>query len=133
MGAQDFSPRQRARQLRLNQTDAEGKLWTVLRARRLSGAKFRRQHPIGSYIVDFCCLEYALVIELDGGQHATQVEADQNRTIFLEQNGYTVLRFWNHEVLQNIEAVVTQITEALKNPHPGSLPRRADSWTHFLI
>jgi very-short-patch-repair endonuclease len=124
MGAQDFSPRQRARQLRLNQTDAEGKLWTVLRARRLSGAKFRRQHPIGSYIVDFCCLEYALVIELDGGQHATQVEADQNRTIFLEQNGYTVLRFWNHEVLQNIEAVVTQITEALKNPHPGSLPRR---------
>jgi very-short-patch-repair endonuclease len=125
MGAQDFSPRQRARQLRLNQTDAEGKLWTVLRARRLSGAKFRRQHPIGSYIVDFCCLEYALVIELDGGQHATQVEADQNRTIFLEQNGYTVLRFWNHEVLQNIEAVVTQITEALKNPHPGPLPRRA--------
>jgi very-short-patch-repair endonuclease len=124
MGAQDFSPRQRARQLRLNQTDAEGKLWTVLRARRLSGAKFRRQHPIGSYIVDFCCLEYALVIELDGGQHATQVEADQNRTIFLEQNGYTVLRFWNHEVLQNIEAVVTQITEALKNPHPGPLPRR---------
>jgi very-short-patch-repair endonuclease len=76
-------------------------------------------------MVDFCCLEYALVIELDGGQHATQVEADQNRTIFLEQNGYTGLRFWNHVVLQHIEAVVTQITEALKNPHPSPLPRRA--------
>ncbi len=124
MQPKDSIPRSRARQLRRNQTDAERKLWLWLRDRGLDGEKFRRQHPIGRFVVDFCCLERSLVIELDGGQHATQTEADQERTEFLEQNGYRVLRFWNHEVIGDMEAVLLQIDQALKNPHPGPLPGR---------
>lgn len=83
-----------ARQLRRSQTDAERKLWTRLRARQVNGLKFRRQHPIGRYIVDFCCPEHQLVVELDGGHHARQARADEHRTKFLVQLGYRVLRFW---------------------------------------
>jgi very-short-patch-repair endonuclease len=125
MEPQGFKVRDRARQLRHNQTEAEQRLWTRLRARQLCGAKFRRQHPIGPFIADFCCVEYGLVVELDGGQHAEQVEGDQRRSAFLERSGYRVLRFWDNEVLKNMEAVLERIAEALDYPHPYPLPVRA--------
>ena len=117
--------RDRARQLRHNQTEAEQRLWTRLRARQLCGAKFRRQHPIGHFIADFCCVEHGLIVELDGGQHAEQVEADQTRSAFLERRGYRVLRFWDNEVKEDIEAVLEQIAAVLSDPHPNPLPVRA--------
>ena len=116
--------RVRARRLRGEQTEAEGRLWARLRARQVSGAKFRRQHPIGRFIVDFCCLEYGLVVELDGGRHATQVEADQKRSAFLARRGYRVLRFWDHEVMENIDGVLEEIAAAVGHPHPCPLPGR---------
>ena len=105
--------RDRARQLRRHQTDVEGKLWSRLRARQLSGAKFRRQYPIGAFIVDFCCYERRLVIELDGGHHAERMDADQSRTDFFVSQGYRVLRFWNNEVIENIDGVLEQIAHTL--------------------
>jgi very-short-patch-repair endonuclease len=114
--------RDRARRLRQEQTDAERTLWWRLRARQVSAAKFRRQHVIGNFIVDFCCPERKLVVEVDGGQHVTKVEADRRRTQFLVQKGYTVLRFWDHDILINTEVVLQQIADALGNPHPSPLP-----------
>jgi len=105
--------RDRARQLRRNQTDVEGKLWSRLRARQLCGAKFRRQYPIGGFIADFCCYERRLVVELDGGQHAEHVDADQRRTDFFVSQGYRVLRFWNNEVIENIDGVLERIAHTL--------------------
>jgi len=105
--------RDRARQLRRDETDVERKLWSRLRARQLCGAKFRRQYPIGTFIADFCCYEQRLVIELDGGHHAEQLDADRNRTDFFVSQGYGVLRFWNHEVTENIDAVLEQISHTL--------------------
>jgi very-short-patch-repair endonuclease len=117
--------RQRARQLRRDQTDAEQTLWAHLRDRQLCGAKFRRQHPVGPFVADFCCPQRKLVVELDGGQHAAEVAADQKRSRFLEVQGYRVLRFWNHDVLGNTEAVLERIVEVLSDPHPCPLPGRA--------
>ncbi|MCQ8118827.1 endonuclease domain-containing protein [Methylomonas rosea] len=97
------------RSLRKNQTDAERVIWQQLRNRQLLGCKFRRQQVIGPFIVDFVCLEPKLVIEVDGGQHAEQQEYDQNRSHYLQQLGYRVLRFWNHEVLQDMPAVMGAI------------------------
>ena len=111
--------RDRARQLRNEQTDAEAKLWARLRARQISGVKFRRQHPIGPYVADFCCVEHRLIIEIDGGQHAEQMQSDQRRTAILKLHGFRVLRFWNNEVLANIDAVLEHIYQALSNPHPS--------------
>jgi very-short-patch-repair endonuclease len=105
-----------ARQLRKNPTEAEGVLWRHLRLRQLEGCKFRRQQPIGRYIVDFVCFENRLVIELDGGQHSEQVTYDAERSAWLREQGFRVLRFWNHEVLQNIEAVKQVIQEAVTPP-----------------
>lgn len=104
-----------ARSLRKNQTDAESLLWQLLRDRQLNQCKFRRQHPIEPYILDFYCHEQKLAIELDGGQHneRSAIEKDRDRTAFLEKQGITVLRFWNSEVLQNTEAVLEQIYNAL--------------------
>ncbi|MBI2088346.1 MAG: endonuclease domain-containing protein [Deltaproteobacteria bacterium] len=116
--------RDRARRLRRDQTDVERRLWARLRARRLCGAKFRRQHPIGNYIADFCCVERHLVVELDGGQHAVQAEADRRRSAFLVRRGYRVLRFWDSDITEEIEAVLQVIAEALSNPHPSPLPGR---------
>ncbi|MBI2466731.1 MAG: endonuclease domain-containing protein [Candidatus Rokubacteria bacterium] len=116
--------RARARQLRSSETDAERKLWWRLRGRQVLGAKFRRQHPVGPFIVDFCCPERALIAEVDGGQHATQADADRRRTAFLERQGYRVLRFWDNEVLRATEGVPQRIAEALQNPHPDPLPER---------
>jgi very-short-patch-repair endonuclease len=103
----------RARQLRRNQTKAELELWMRLRGRQL-GAKFRRQDRIGPYIVDFCCLERRLVIELDGGQHSEQMEADRKRTTYITSRGFRVLRFWNDRVLKETYAVLDQILCELK-------------------
>jgi very-short-patch-repair endonuclease len=117
--------RVKARQLRRDQTDAEQTLWARLRDRQLCGAKFRRQHPVGPFVADFCCPQRKLVVELDGGQHAEEVAADHKRSRFLEEQGYRVLRFWNHDVLQNTEAVLERIAEVLSDPHPCPLPGRA--------
>lgn len=98
-----------ARKLRKQQTDAENLLWWLLRNRQLLNCKFRRQFVIESYIVDFVCLDAKLVIELDGSQHMQQGEEDRIRTTQLQQYGFTVLRFWNNDVLNNIEAVMEKI------------------------
>ncbi len=102
-----------ARALRTNPTEAERALWRHIRLRQLDGHKFRRQQPIGSYIVDFVCLEKKVIVELDGGQHAEQVTSDAERTAWLEAQGFRVLRLWNHEVLGDIWAVMEAIRAAL--------------------
>ena len=89
----------RARELRRNLTDAERALWQVLRNRQVSGYRFRRQAPIGPYVVDFVCFEIRLVIEVDGGQHIERADYDEGRTAWLEGAGFRVIRFWNNEVL----------------------------------
>lgn len=117
-----------ARHLRREQTEGEHRLWNALRSRQLNGLKFRRQHPLGPYIVDFCCPEFKLAIELDGGQHALQTDADERRSRVLAHKGYRVLRFWNHEVLENLDGVLHHIVEMAKpscfpspqpSPHMG--------------
>jgi very-short-patch-repair endonuclease len=99
----------RARKLRASQTEAERKLWYALRDRRLAGLKFRRQHPQGSYTLDFFCEAAGLVVEVDGGQHSE--ETDAARTAYLEANGLLVLRLWNNEVLGNLEGCLVRIRE----------------------
>jgi very-short-patch-repair endonuclease len=95
----------RARTLRKNMTDVERLLWGRLRDRQLGGYKFRRQHPIGPFFLDFVCLEKKLVIEVDGGQHAKNLDADVKRSNYLKERGYQVLRFWNNEVLEESQSV----------------------------
>ena len=102
------------RRLRREQTEAESLLWQNLRAKRLGGAKFRRQHLIGDHIVDFCCLRSRLVIEIDGGQHTEDTENDAARTARLEARGFKVIRFWNDNVLRNLEGVLTSSQDALR-------------------
>lgn len=104
----------RARELRKNMTDAERWLWQQLRNRDLSGFKFRRQRPVGPYIVDLVCLEKRIVIEIDGGQHVEKADHDEKRSQYLREKGLEVIRFWNHEVLQNGEAVLESIYSLLK-------------------
>ena len=104
--------RQYARELRQNSTDAEKHLWYYLRAKRM-GYKFKRQVPIGAFIVDFVCFEKRLIIELDGGQHLVSRSYDAHRTGELSQRRFQVLRFWNHDVLQQTEAVTEMIYKAL--------------------
>jgi very-short-patch-repair endonuclease len=114
----------RARGLRETMTDAERKLWYRLRNRQLDGHKFRRQHEIDPYIVDFVCAEAMLIVELDGGQHAEQQKYDDRRTRHLEAKGYRVLRFWNNDALMKIENVLEVILASLASPapHPDPLP-----------
>jgi very-short-patch-repair endonuclease len=101
----------RAKALRTRQTDAEQRLWYHLRAHRFMGLKFRRQCPVGRYIVDFMCLTPKLVIELDGGQHADEADYDDRRDRWLRAQGFTVLRFWNHDVLRDTDAVLERIRQ----------------------
>jgi very-short-patch-repair endonuclease len=114
---------QHARELRATQTDAENLLWNLLRNRRFCGVKFRRQHPVGGYILDFYCHESQLALELDGSGHASPDQAayDEGRTKALQGADITVLRFWNHDVLKNTEAVLESIHAALF-PSPGLRP-----------
>jgi very-short-patch-repair endonuclease len=110
----------RPQELRRNSTNAERKLWSILRNRALQSFKFRRQQPLGPFIVDFVCLERRLILEVDGGQHAEEASRDAQRTKWLEEQNFRVLRFWNNDVLGNPEGVAQQIAEALKrNPSPG--------------
>jgi very-short-patch-repair endonuclease len=109
----------RARNLRRFSTEAEKLLWSRLRARRLEGFKFRRQVWIGNYVADFLCAEARLVVEADGSQHADQVEYDGRRTIFLEQEGFSVVRIWNNDVTGNIEGVLSLIRDALLSGAPS--------------
>jgi very-short-patch-repair endonuclease len=111
-------PDERVRALRVTMTDAERRLWHALRDRRLSGYKFRRQRPIGPFIVDFICIARRLIVEADGGQHADS-EYDRRRTAWLEACGWQVIRFWNNDILQNTEGVQQMILEALEAPSPS--------------
>ena len=109
-----------ARSMRAAPTDAEAVIWRQLRAHRFVGNKFKRQQPIGKYIVDFVCFEAKLVVEVDGGQHNESV-ADSIRDAWLESQGFVVLRFWNNEVMQNLEGVLMRILELLApSPQPLS-------------
>jgi len=114
-----------ARELRNRETVAERNLWARLKSKQMEGVKFRRQQPIGNYIVDFVSLENRLVIEIDGGHHneAEIYADDEKKTAWLGKEGYRVLRFWNNEVLTNMEGVLEKIREAV-HPHLNPLPLR---------
>src|SRR4249919_1820184 len=103
------------RRLRREQTDAEARMWRCLRDRRLAGLKFRRQHRIGIYIVDFVCVEMRLVVELDGGQHLERAGDDERRTLFLQQRGFRVMRFWNDDALLRTDLVLEMIWAAARD------------------
>ncbi|MGE3150151.1 MAG: endonuclease domain-containing protein [Pseudorhodoplanes sp.] len=114
--------RAHARSLRSEMTDAEGRIWFRLRAHRFQGASFRRQIPIGPYIADFACLDARLIVEIDGGQHAsTHLTRDTVRDAWLQAQQFTVLRFWNSDVLTNLDGVLELIAEALAQAVPPSL------------
>ena len=104
----------RAKKLRQNMSEAETRLWHHLRAGRLNGYKFRRQQPMGNYIVDFVCVTPKLIIEADGRQHAEQTEYDQARSLYLNGLGFTVLRFWNDEILRQTDEVLAEILRVLQ-------------------
>ena len=104
----------RAKKLRQNMSEAETRLWHHLRAGRLNGYKFRRQQPMGNYIVDFVCVTPKLIIEADGGQHAEQAKYDQARSLYLNDLGFTVLRFWNDEILRQTDEVLAEILRVLQ-------------------
>jgi very-short-patch-repair endonuclease len=106
-----------ARKLRSASTDVEMVMWQRLRARQVEGAKFVRQFPIGPYIADFACRAAGLVVELDGGQHADNA-ADVARSRLIEAHGYTVIRFWNNDVVENLDGVLEEIRSALINTRP---------------
>ncbi len=113
----------KARQLRIDMTDAERRLWSALRGRRLKGYKFRPQHPLGPFIVDFACLEHRLVVEADGGQHADS-DDDRRRTAWLERRGWRVVRFWNNDILANPEGVQDVVLRELEVRARGAQARR---------
>jgi very-short-patch-repair endonuclease len=118
-------PSLRARELRHNATDAERKLWQKIRRRQVEGFRFRRQVPLGPYIVDFACLAAKLVVELDGSQHTedANVASDERRTAWLNSQGFRVIRFWNLDVLHNVDGVWESIAAALaeNDTSPSSL------------
>ena len=121
-----------AARLRREMTDAELALWFELRNRQLLDYKFRSQWTLGPYVADFCCLAARLVVEVDGGQHGKK--RDAGRTVWLEERGFRVIRFWNNDVLTNMDGVLTVIGEALEgrgeqkeeDPHPSPLPRAGE-------
>lgn len=112
-----------ARTLRRNETEAEKALWRVLRGRQLLGFKFRRQSPIAGFIADFLCEELRIIVEADGGQHADSA-ADRDRTLRLQAAGYQVIRYWNNDILTNLEGVLEDLRERMiaisngRTPHP---------------
>ena len=111
-----------ARNLRTLPTDAEATMWRQLRAHRFAGHKFKRQQPLGEYIVDFVCFEAKLIVEVDGGQH-NESAADGVRDAWLQSRGYRVFRFWNNDVLGNLDGVLTRLLEALTPSPSVPLPR----------
>jgi len=119
-----------SRQLRKDLTEAERALWARLRGYQVSGLKFRRQQPIGPYIVDFVCFEKKIVIEVDGGQHGEESvrQRDDERTAWLHGEGFRVLRFWNNEALANLEGLLEVIRQMMGDncPSPKSSPTRGE-------
>jgi very-short-patch-repair endonuclease len=112
-------PTARSRELRGNATDAERRLWTYISARKVAGVRFNRRFPIGPFICDFVSRTAKLIVEVDGGQHAEQAEADARRTAYLKSRGYRVVRFWNNDVLETTEGAVLTIERILlDNPSP---------------
>ncbi len=112
-------------------TDAERKLWSELRDRRLGGHKFRSQRTIWPHVADFCCVKAKLIVEVDGSQHSEAADAD--RTAALKKQGFRIIRFWNNDVLQNMDGVLTVLLDALggakkeeEDPHPNPLPRAGE-------
>lgn len=100
--------------MRHQPTNAEAVLWRRLKAKRLERFKFRRQEPVAGYITDFLCYEHRLVIEIDGGHHAEQIEADETRTQAIGAEGFRVIRFWNNEIVENLDGVLERIVSELK-------------------
>ncbi|QNA84244.1 DUF559 domain-containing protein [Sphingomonas sp. So64.6b] len=122
-------PTMRARELRANATDAERRLWAHLSARKIAGARFNRQVPIGPFICDFVSRGAKLVIEVDGGQHDWNAETDRTRTRYIESHGFRVIRFWNNDVMESIEGVVAKIEQALADrPSPNPSREREGSF-----
>jgi very-short-patch-repair endonuclease len=122
-----------AKNLRKKQTETEALLWSKLRDRQLMGLKFRRQQSIGNYVIDFACMDKNLLIEIDGGQHNTneKMEKDADRTLWLEEKGYQILRFWNNDITDNLDGVIEVILHSLiqkSPPHSNSLPRRREDY-----
>jgi very-short-patch-repair endonuclease len=122
-GERDLLPR--AKRMRREPTDAECKLWAIVRSHRLQGWKFKRQEQIGNYIVDFVCFRARLIVEADGSQHADS-EADLRRTRWLERQGFRVLRFWNNEILLQSDGVALAILTVLAPPLPNPSPARGE-------
>jgi very-short-patch-repair endonuclease len=100
-------------------TDVERRLWRAIRGKQVNAHRFRRQHPIGPYIADFACIEQKVVIELDGGQHQERSAHDEQRTAYLQTRGWQVLRFWNNEILNNLDGVLSTIAEHLTSAPPS--------------
>ena len=121
-----------ARELRSSATGAERHLWRFVRNRYLSGYRFRRQVPLGPYVADFVCLRARLIVEIDGSQHDEHLLEELERTRYLARLGFRVIRFWNNEVLQQTEAVLESILEALIQacPHPSPLPQAGEGEVH---
>jgi len=118
-----------ARRLRTNPTEAEKRLWRRLRMQQIQRARFRRQVPIGPFVVDFACIDCRLIVELDGGQHGSQIETDNQRTAWLSERGWRVLRFWNNEVFENMDGILERIASALATgdcPHPVPPPHAGE-------
>ncbi|OGP07299.1 MAG: hypothetical protein A2048_07165 [Deltaproteobacteria bacterium GWA2_45_12] len=114
-----------AKNLRKQSTDTENWLWNALRAKRFEQLKFRRQQIIGNYIVDFVCFKKRVIIECDGSQHLDQIEKDQQRDEWLKKEGYQVLRFWDYQVLQDLDIVLEVIFQVCQDhPPPNPLPSR---------
>ncbi len=113
-----------ARNLRKSSTESEKLLWKHLRLKQLEGLKFRRQQPIGNYIVDFVCFSKRIIIELDGGQHAIEENKDCERDRWLKSQGFTILRFWNNEVMSNTESILELIRKICLRYPPPPLPQR---------
>ncbi len=114
-----------AKRGRKNQTDAERRLWSILRSHRLKGWKFKRQEQLGDFIVDFVCFGARLIVEADGSQHAGHAN-DVIRTEWLEGQGFRVIRFWNNDILLNPDSVATAILAALEPPLPNPSPTRGE-------
>jgi very-short-patch-repair endonuclease len=117
-----------ARKLRRNATEAEKLLWERLRGRRIEGVKFRRQQPIGPYVVDFVSFEKKLIIELDGGQHKIQKNEDEKREKWFEQRGFRIFRFWNCDIFENFEGVLERVRKMVLKP-PAPLAKGFDRST----
>ena len=124
MGVKKVSPDHTslAKNLRRNSTDTERLLWKHLRSKQIEGLKFRRQEPIGKYIVDFVCFEKKIIVEADGGQHASELVKDSLRSDWLKNEGFKILQFWNNDILQNTEGVLETIREACLTSHPPLTP-----------